>query len=52
MLKTIKVSDKGQISIPNAVRQNLGISKGDELILLEIEGKIIIEKSDKFKDNK
>ena len=54
MLKTIKVSDKGQISIPNVIRQNLGINKGDELILIEIEGKLIIEKPqniiDKFED--
>ena len=58
MMKTIKVSDKGQIAIPNSIRQKLHIEKGDDLILLEIEGKILIEKSqnisekikDEFKD--
>ena len=55
MMKTIKVSDKGQISIPNSIRQRLGIDKGDNLILFEIEGKILIEKqqivSEKIKDD-
>jgi AbrB family looped-hinge helix DNA binding protein len=53
-IKTLKVSDKGQISIPNSVRQKLGIQKGDNLILFEIEGKLLIEKqqkvSEKMKD--
>ena len=55
MMKTIKVSDKGQISIPSSVRQKLGIAKGDNLVLFEIEGKILIEKqqiiSEKIKDD-
>jgi len=53
-IKTLRVSDKGQISIPNSVRQKLGIERGDSLILFEIEGKILLEKqqkvSDKMKD--
>jgi len=53
-IKTLKVSDKGQISIPNSVRQKLGIQRGDNLILFEIEGKLLIEKqqkvSEKMKD--
>ncbi|MGC9309448.1 MAG: AbrB/MazE/SpoVT family DNA-binding domain-containing protein [Candidatus Nanoarchaeia archaeon] len=53
-IKTLRVSDKGQISIPNSVRQKLGIERGDNLILFEIEGKILLEKqqkvSDKMKD--
>jgi len=55
MMKTIKVSDKGQISIPNSVRQSLGINRGDELVLIESDGKILIEKqkvvSEKIKDD-
>ena len=55
MIKIIKVSDKGQISIPNSVRQKLGIERGDELILFEAEGKLLIEKqqkvSEKMKEN-
>lgn len=44
-MKTIKVSDKGQISIPNSIRKTIGIEKGDELILFEVDGKILIEKT-------
>lgn len=55
MIRTIKVSDKGQISIPNIIRQRLEIKKGDDLIILEKEGKLLIEKSqqisDKIKDD-
>ena len=54
-IKTVKVSDKGQIAIPISIREKIGIDKGDELILFEIEGKILIEKVNKiskfFKDN-
>ncbi len=53
-IKTLRVSDKGQISIPNSVRRKLGIERGDNLILFEIEGKILLEKqqkvSEKMKD--
>jgi len=50
-MKIIKVSDKGQISIPKSIRELVKIKKGDELILFEVNGKILIEKSDKFKEN-
>ncbi|MBU0957530.1 MAG: AbrB/MazE/SpoVT family DNA-binding domain-containing protein [Nanoarchaeota archaeon] len=55
MIKTIKVSDKGQIAIPQTFRENLGINKGDDLTIIQIDGKILIEKSqkteEKIKDN-
>jgi len=54
-LKTLKVSDKGQISIPQSIRNTMNISQGDELVLLAIEGKILLEKansvSEKIKDD-
>ena len=50
-MKIIKVSDKGQISIPKSIRELVKIKEGDELILFEVNGKILIEKSDKFKEN-
>jgi len=43
-IKTVKVSDKGQIAIPNEIRKEAGIQKGDELILVHEDGKILIEK--------
>ena len=48
MIKTIKVSDKGQIAIPRSIRENLGINKGDELILLELDGKLLVERAKKI----
>jgi AbrB family looped-hinge helix DNA binding protein len=44
VLRKIKVSDKGQISIPVEMRKELGIQKGDELLLLNNRGRLIIEK--------
>lgn len=46
-MKIIKVSDKGQIAIPQIFREKLGITKGDDLVLLEIGGKLLIEKQQK-----
>jgi len=52
IVKTVKVSDKGQIAIPADVRKNVGINRGDELIIVESEGKIMLEKdSEKLKDD-
>jgi AbrB family looped-hinge helix DNA binding protein len=55
LVKTIKVSQKGQIAIPADIRRMIGISKGDSLIMLQDDGKILLEKSserlkDDFKD--
>jgi len=52
---TIRVSDKGQICLPSAVRQRLEIERGDDLVLFEIDGKILLEKPakviEKIKDD-
>jgi len=58
MMKTIKVSDKGQIAIPNQMRETLGINRGDELVIFQVGKRILIEKlsdveykmKDEFKD--
>ena len=50
MIKTVKVSDKGQIAIPQSFRENLGITKGDNLIIVQANGKILIEKAQKTKE--
>ena len=44
-IRTIRVSDKGQISIPKEVRKSLMIKKGDSLIMLVKKDRILLEKS-------
>ncbi|MFT4297918.1 MAG: AbrB/MazE/SpoVT family DNA-binding domain-containing protein [Candidatus Woesearchaeota archaeon] len=58
MIKTIKVSEKGQIALPQSMRAILGIDKGDELIAVQMQDKILLQKvqsveqklKDDFKD--
>lgn len=47
-MKTIKVSEKGQIAIPIQVRERMKIEQGDELILFESGGRILLKKTDKL----
>jgi len=47
-ITTVTVSEKGQIAIPMEVRRKIGIEKGDSLVLLSVDGKILLEKSQKF----
>ena len=57
-LKTVKVSQKGQIVIPRDIQKELGIRKGDKLILVKEGRKLMLEKptritkelKDEFKD--
>jgi len=42
--KKVKVSDKGQISIPIDVQREIGIKKGDELLLVRKGRRILLEK--------
>jgi AbrB family looped-hinge helix DNA binding protein len=42
--RTITVSQKGQIAIPSDIRKEVGIKKGDELLLIQKDEKILIEK--------
>lgn len=42
--KKVKVSDKGQISIPMDMQKAIGIKKGDELLLVRKGRKIVLEK--------
>tara|TARA_Y100000034_G_scaffold101601_1_gene125992 strand:- start:813 stop:1073 length:261 start_codon:yes stop_codon:yes gene_type:complete len=58
VIRCVKVSEKGQIAIPLDIRTAAGIYQGEELIMIEEKGKILIEKSknvskklrDDFKD--
>ena len=44
-LKTVNVSEKGQIAIPREIRILLGIKKGDRLMLTAKNEKILIQKA-------
>lgn len=48
VLETVKVSSRGQIVIPENVREDLNIEEGTKLILVEENGKIILEKEETF----
>ncbi len=56
--KIIKVTDKGQISLPVVMRESANINAGDSLILIQRDNKIILQKveaianeiDDDFKD--
>jgi len=58
VIKTVKVSQKGQIAIPSEIQRMIGIKKGDNLILYTMNNKILLKKinemisemSDDFKD--
>ncbi len=42
--KKVKVSDKGQISLPMEIQREVGIKKGDELLLIRKGQKIVLAK--------
>jgi len=46
IIKTIKVSDKGQIAIPKNIRKELEIKTGDELVIVQQKNKLLIEKTE------
>ena len=58
VVKTVKVSEKGQVAIPAEIRKMIGIKKGDSVILYTENDKILVKKinaiiselSDDFKD--
>jgi AbrB family looped-hinge helix DNA binding protein len=42
IVETVVVSEKGQVSIPREIRTKLGIDKGDRLIVVYKDGKMLI----------
>lgn len=47
LIKTIRVSEKGQIAIPREIRERLDISQGDELVMVQNNEQLLIEKAPK-----
>ena len=46
--RSIKVSAKGRITLPSDMQKEMGIKKGDEIILVRKGEKIILEKSERI----
>jgi len=46
LVKTVKVSEKGQIAIPVDIRLAAGISQGDELLIMEDAGKLLLQRAE------
>jgi AbrB family looped-hinge helix DNA binding protein len=46
LLESVTVSEKGQISIPMSVRESLSIKKGDKLVVIVSDDKMLLQKSD------
>ncbi|MEK6946631.1 MAG: AbrB/MazE/SpoVT family DNA-binding domain-containing protein [Nanoarchaeota archaeon] len=47
-LKTLRLSEKGQISIPKEVREGMHLKKGDKLVLVSRGEQLILQKADSF----
>ena len=45
-IQTIKLSEKGQISIPKEIRDELKLSKGDTMIIISKGNQLILQKAD------
>lgn len=43
-IKTVRVSEKGQIAIPREVRESAGIEKGDVLVVFQDNERILLQK--------
>ena len=46
--RTIRISEKGQIAIPVEIQREMGLGKGDELLLIKKGEKLILERPKKF----
>ncbi|MBM3904495.1 MAG: AbrB/MazE/SpoVT family DNA-binding domain-containing protein [Thaumarchaeota archaeon] len=44
--KMIKVSAKGQITLPSDMQKEIGIKKGDEILLIKKGNRILLEKQE------
>jgi AbrB family looped-hinge helix DNA binding protein len=45
-IRTIKVSQKGQVSIPTDIRKAMKIKKGDNLVMIVKGRRMVLEKSE------
>ena len=45
IMKTVTVSGKGQISIPQEIRKQLAVEKGSKLVIIPKDKKLLIRKA-------
>lgn len=45
-MSVVKVTDKGQITLPISIQTSANIKKGDTLLIVEKEGRILLEKTE------
>lgn len=45
-IKTVKISGKGQISIPKDIREEMHLKEGETLVMITDGKKIVLEKKD------
>ena len=46
-VKTVKISDKGQISIPKDIRKRLNLKEGETLVMITDGKRIVLEKPER-----
>jgi len=44
-IKTVKVTGRGNITLPNEIREELGIENGDILLLIQEKDKFFVQKA-------
>ncbi|MFT3889091.1 MAG: AbrB/MazE/SpoVT family DNA-binding domain-containing protein [Arachnia sp.] len=50
MTTTVRLSSKGQLTLPAAVREELGLEQGDTLELALVDGKVVLSPVGGFDD--
>lgn len=48
VIETVKVSSRGQIVIPENIREDVGIEEGTKLVMIEENGTITLKKEEQF----
>ncbi len=46
----MKITSKGQVTIPHHIRRHLGVSPGDEVDFIIADGRVILQKSASAED--
>ncbi len=52
MIDVVTISSKGQVVIPKKIREDAGLVKQDQVLILSDQGKVVIEKISKEKARK